>query len=96
MAISKEPFELPSKVANAILRASKLVDNHNNPVVGYDFNNGLYLDALMRSLYTTSFQATHLGQAIIEVNRMVCASFFFFFFLFYHIELWYLYKFLAQ
>ena len=42
------------------------------PVIkGHDFNSGRDIDAIMASMYTTGFQATALGQAVNEVNRMV-------------------------
>lgn len=63
--------KLPADVLNAVLRASHLPEGNKNLVVGYDFNNGLDLGALLRSLHSTGFQAAHLGQAIVEVNRMV-------------------------
>eukprot|EP00798_Chlamydomonas_sp_ICE-L_P021735 gene21735-28757_t len=37
---------------------------------GHDFDKGRDIDALMESMLTTGFQATSLGQAIHEVNRM--------------------------
>ena len=63
--------KLPAEAVTAILRASQLPEENRNPVAGYDFNDGLDLDALLRSLVSTGFQAAHLGQAIVEVNRMV-------------------------
>lgn len=63
--------QLPSEVLDAVLRASDLPQEERKPVAGYDFNHGLNLDALLRSLHSTGFQAAHLGQAIVEVNRMV-------------------------
>jgi deoxyhypusine synthase len=42
------------------------------PIVkGYDFNSGRDLDSLMAAMLTSGFQATALGQAVEEVNRMV-------------------------
>ena len=38
---------------------------------GYDFNQGCDLDRLLASMLTTGLQASALGQAINEVNRMV-------------------------
>lgn len=38
---------------------------------GYDFNEGRDLDGLLESMLRTGLQATALGQAINEVNRMV-------------------------
>ncbi|KAJ3293960.1 hypothetical protein HDU79_011725 [Rhizoclosmatium sp. JEL0117] len=40
-------------------------------VIGYDFNNGIDHAAVARSMYTTGFQATSVGEAIIEINRML-------------------------
>ena len=40
-------------------------------IEGYDFNAGRDLDALMAKMLTSGFQATALGQAVEEVNRMV-------------------------
>ncbi len=66
--------KLPSETVYAVLRKSQLPEENTKPVAGYDFNNGLDLDALLRSLVSTGFQAAHLGQAIVEVNRMVWIS----------------------
>jgi deoxyhypusine synthase len=45
------------------------------PIVqGYDFNSGRDLDGLMAAMLTSGFQATALGQAVEEVNRMVRTS----------------------
>ncbi|CAF90599.1 unnamed protein product, partial [Tetraodon nigroviridis] len=40
-------------------------------VQGYDFNQGVNYKALMQSFYNTGFQATHFGQAVREINRMI-------------------------
>ena len=40
-------------------------------IVGHDFNSGRDLDAIMGAMLTSGFQATALGQAVVEVNRMV-------------------------
>ena len=40
-------------------------------VEGYDFNKGLDYEAVFKSYIHTGFQATSLGQAIEEVNRMI-------------------------
>ncbi len=42
-----------------------------DPIRGYDFNKGVDFDGIMKAMLTTGFQATALGQAIDEVNRMV-------------------------
>jgi hypothetical protein len=44
----------------------------DGPVIrGYDFNAGRDLDGLMGALLTSGFQASALGQAVVEANRMV-------------------------
>lgn len=40
-------------------------------VAGWDFDAGRDLDGLLGSMLRTGFQATSLGRAIAEVNRMV-------------------------
>ena len=41
------------------------------PVRGYDFNKGVNFTELLSSLKHTGFQATHIGMAIDEINKMV-------------------------
>ena len=40
-------------------------------IKGHDFNTGRDIDSIMQSMFTTGFQATALGQAVNEINRMV-------------------------
>jgi hypothetical protein len=51
-----------------------LVPSHTIPtsptVEGYDFNGGRDLDGLMAAMMRSGFQATALGQAVEEVDRM--------------------------
>ncbi|KAH8964326.1 hypothetical protein BDL97_04G060400 [Sphagnum fallax] len=61
----------PAAAHDAVLRTSATGEDHGDRVSGYDFNHGLDLQALLRSMYTTGFQASHLGQAVEEVNRML-------------------------
>lgn len=60
-----------SEALKAVLRSSELPSEIRKAVAGYDFNNGLNLEALLASMLSTGFQAAHLGQAVVEVNRMV-------------------------
>ena len=65
--------ELPSLVASAVLGksdASEFVTSDTPSVVGFDFNAAPTLDALLGTYLTTGFQATNLGLAIDEINRM--------------------------
>lgn len=44
----------------------------DTPIIhGHDFSKGNDLDSIMAAMITSGFQATALGQAIEEVNRMV-------------------------
>lgn len=44
----------------------------DTPIIkGHDFSKGGDLDSIMSAMITSGFQATALGQAIEEVNRMV-------------------------
>ena len=38
---------------------------------GWDFNDGCSLDGIMAAMLRTGCQATSLGQAVDEINRMV-------------------------
>jgi deoxyhypusine synthase len=40
----------------------------------FDFKEGADLDALAASMLTTGFQATNVGLAINEINRMVSCT----------------------
>jgi deoxyhypusine synthase len=62
---------VPNAAAQAVLVKSEPMPADASVVRGYDFEGALDYDALMRSLYTTGYQATSLGQAIGEVNRML-------------------------
>jgi deoxyhypusine synthase len=45
------------------------------PIIqGHDFNKGRDLDSIMAAMLTSGFQATALGQAVEEVNRMVSSN----------------------
>jgi deoxyhypusine synthase len=47
----------------------------DGPIIkGHDFNRGRDLDSIMAAMMTSGFQATALGQAVEEVNRMVRSS----------------------
>lgn len=63
-----------SAALKSVLRSSELPMEIRKEVAGYDFNNGLNLEALLGSMLSTGFQAAHLGQAVVEVNRMVSVN----------------------
>ena len=61
---------LPDILQSAVLGESEEMPEGSIPVRGYDFNDGVDLDALLSSLATTGFQASNFGLAIEEVKRM--------------------------
>ncbi|KAI8466116.1 MAG: deoxypusine synthase 1 [Monoraphidium minutum] len=65
----QQPSSMPPAAEFALMPSEKTPDG---PIVaGYDFNAGRDLDGLMAALATSGFQATALGQAVAEVNRML-------------------------
>ena len=59
-------------------KAREAVLSHSGPlpvepveVSGYDFNMGVNYEQLIKSFFTTGFQATNFGMALHEINRMV-------------------------
>ncbi|EFN58581.1 hypothetical protein CHLNCDRAFT_19955 [Chlorella variabilis] len=55
----------------AVLVPSEQLPEDAPTIRGYDFNQGCDLDGLLESMMRTGLQATALGQAIHEVNRMI-------------------------
>jgi hypothetical protein len=55
----------------AVLQRSTPLPAGTPVIKGWDFNDGASLDGIMTSMLTTGCQASALGQAVIEVNRMV-------------------------
>ncbi|GMR37035.1 hypothetical protein PMAYCL1PPCAC_07230, partial [Pristionchus mayeri] len=53
---------------SAVLVPSDEIPEGKAEIVGIDFNKEVTLDSLLSSYITTGFQATHLGQAIRELN----------------------------
>lgn len=56
--------------AQAVLKVTEVTPD-TATIQGYDFNKGRDLDGLMDSFFRSGFQATSLGQAVNEVNRMI-------------------------
>ena len=63
--------QLPSTAAEAVLVKSEPLPKNTPTVRGPDFNQPLNLLDFISSYKTIGFQATHLGQAIEEINRML-------------------------
>ena len=69
--------EIPACVSDAVLVPGDGSDmppgygGDENIVKGYDFNGGVDYSAMLKSYVNSGFQATNLGRAIEEVNRML-------------------------
>ncbi|PRW56270.1 Deoxyhypusine synthase [Chlorella sorokiniana] len=62
---------VPETAAQAVLVPSEQLPEDAVTIRGYDFNQGCDLNGLLESMLRTGLQATALGQAINEVNRMI-------------------------
>lgn len=62
---------LPQAAAEAVFTASEEMDPSVPVIRGTDFNVACDLDSIMDAMLTTGFQATCLGQAVREVDRML-------------------------
>ncbi|XP_043647720.1 probable deoxyhypusine synthase isoform X2 [Drosophila teissieri] len=60
----------PAVAKDAVLKRSEALAENTPQVSGYDFNEGLNYSKLFESYVNTGFQATNLGLAIREINRM--------------------------
>lgn len=63
--------QAPSIALEAVLKTSSDLPADLPKIRGYDFNQGVDLQAVLKSYLTTGFQASSLGLAIQEVNHMV-------------------------
>ena len=59
------------KVKGNVLVESSTMPEGSETVEGYNFNNGIDFEQVFNSYRNIGFQATNLGLAIQEVNRMV-------------------------
>ncbi|KAL4457617.1 hypothetical protein ABPG75_012482 [Micractinium tetrahymenae] len=62
---------VPETAAQAVLVPSEQLPEDAPTIRGHDFNDGCDLDTLLGSMLRTGLQATALGQAINEANRMI-------------------------
>ncbi|XP_051905378.1 deoxyhypusine synthase isoform X1 [Hippocampus zosterae] len=63
--------QAPSIALEAVLKTSSDLPEDLPKIRGYDFNQGVDLQAVLKSYLTTGFQASSLGLAIQEVNNMI-------------------------
>lgn len=61
----------PSVATEAVLKPSCELPEDMLKIRGYDFNQGVDLQAVLKSCLTTGFQASSLGLAIQEINNMI-------------------------
>lgn len=61
----------PEIAKDAVLKKSEAIAEGTPQVKGYDFNDGIDYSKLFESYVNTGFQATNLGLAIREINKMV-------------------------
>ena len=61
--------KVPAALKTAVYQES--VEMTGEEVRGYDFNKGLDYEALFKTMRHTGFQATNLGLAIEEINKMI-------------------------
>lgn len=62
----------PTLAKEAVLQESTKIPEGTPTVQGYDWNHGRNYEALFGTLLHSGFQATNLGKAIEEVQKMVC------------------------
>ncbi|XP_059205064.1 deoxyhypusine synthase [Centropristis striata] len=61
----------PSVAMEAVLMPSCELPDDMPKIKGYDFNQGVDLEAVLKSYITTGFQASSLGLAVQEINVMI-------------------------
>ena len=65
------PADDPASALDAVLLKSVEMPAGTPTVRGYDFEGPLDLQKMLDSMLTSGFQATQLGRAVVEVNRML-------------------------
>ncbi|KAF6161722.1 hypothetical protein GIB67_017377 [Kingdonia uniflora] len=63
--------QLLSTVRSTIFKESETLEGKSSKIEGYDFNRGVDYSELMKSMVSTGFQASNLGDAITVVNKML-------------------------
>lgn len=63
--------EVLASVRSTVLKESESLEGKCVKIEGYDFNRGVNYPLLLRSMVTTGFQASNLGDAIQIVNQML-------------------------
>ena len=71
----KEDLNLMSSVHSTVFKESENLEGQCIKIEGYDFNQGVNHSQLLKSMVSTGFQASNLGDAIEVVNQMVSFCF---------------------
>ncbi|KAG5676784.1 hypothetical protein PVAND_006593 [Polypedilum vanderplanki] len=61
----------PETAKTAVLKESAKMPEHSLKVKGYDFNNGVNYEEILKSFKLCGFQATNYGIAVEEINKML-------------------------
>lgn len=65
----------PQIAKDAVLTKSVKLPDVTPIVKGYEWNNGIDYDQILGSYLHSGFQATNLGKAIDEINKMVVSHY---------------------
>ncbi|KAG9456958.1 hypothetical protein H6P81_001466 [Aristolochia fimbriata] len=60
-----------ASLRSIVFKESEIVEGKLEKIAGYDFNRGINYPELLRSMVSTGFQASNLGDAIEVVNAML-------------------------
>jgi len=63
--------DLLATVRSTVFKESESLEGNCVKIEGYDFNQGVNYSQLLKSMVSTGFQASNLGDAIKVVNQMV-------------------------
>uniref|UniRef100_A0A2P2KK29 Deoxyhypusine synthase n=1 Tax=Rhizophora mucronata TaxID=61149 RepID=A0A2P2KK29_RHIMU len=63
-----------SSVHATVFKESESIEGKCIRIEGYDFNQGVNYSQLLKSMVSTGFQASNLGDAIEVVNQMIGGS----------------------
>ncbi|MED6130587.1 hypothetical protein PIB30_002181 [Stylosanthes scabra] len=71
MGEAKQDNVVPSSVHSTVFKESENLEGKCTKIEGYDFNHGVNYHQLLKSMITTGFQASNLGDAIQLTNQML-------------------------
>lgn len=74
MGETNKAAEMIESARSAVFKESESLEGTCAKIGGYDFNNGIDHSKLLKSMVSTGFQASNLGDAMKIVNQMVSLS----------------------